>query len=268
MRPVRIMSAAVIAMALIALAGCVPGSRIADDDPQQVVVTAPPAPAPSAPAPTPTAQDVITFQAVIDGDTIETSAGTVRIIGIDTPERGQCGHDEASMAIGRLLARGDAVTLELPPGQNDVDNHGRLLRFVVTADGVDLGLLQLEQGNAIARYDSTDGYPRHPHEAAYHAAQIASRAPDGTVVTLACRQTQTPTPVPTPTPTPTPTTAPSTQDEWWKQYSSCSKLKKNTVGHPTGPFDRDNPAHAKIYDWFQYGTGHSGDGDNDGLACE
>jgi len=31
------------------------------------------------------------FVAVVDGDTVETSEGTVRIIGIDTPERGECG---------------------------------------------------------------------------------------------------------------------------------------------------------------------------------
>lgn len=45
-----------------------------------------------------------TFVAVVGGDTISTSAGTVRIAGIDTPEQGECGHDEASTAIGRLLA--------------------------------------------------------------------------------------------------------------------------------------------------------------------
>lgn len=263
MRSVRVMSAAVAAAALIALVGCAPGSRDADDEPQQVVVTAPPVttlttPTP-APTPVPTPDAGVTFAYVIDGDTIETSAGTVRIIGIDAPERGQCGHDEASMAIGRLVSSGDPLTLELPPGQNDTDNYGRLLRFVITAAGIDLGLLQLEQGYAIARYDSTDGYPRHPHEAAYHAAQIATRGADGTVLTVACQAA--PAPI-------APTTAPSTEDPWWMDYSSCTKLKKNTVGHPTGPFARDNPAQADIYNWFAYGTGNRGDGDGDGLACE
>lgn len=57
-------------------------------------------------------------------------------------------------------------------------------------------------------------------------------------------------------------------DEWWKQYTSCTKLKKNPNGHPTGPFSRDNPAEAAIYDWFADGTGNNGDGEGDGLACE
>ena len=149
-----------------------------------------PAPAPPAAAsPTPTAPGTPTtaFVAVVDGDTIETSAGTVRLIGIDTPERGECGHDQASSAIGRLLATGDPVTLELPEGQNDHDRYDRLIRYVITTDGVDLGLVQLQAGNAIARYDSTDGYPRHPREAAYHAAQIATFGPDGSVITTSCR---------------------------------------------------------------------------------
>ena len=36
----------------------------------------------------------------------------------------------------------------------------------------------------------------------------------------------------------------------------------------TGPFDRDDPAQAEIYEWFAFGTGNRGDGDGDGLACE
>ena len=36
----------------------------------------------------------------------------------------------------------------------------------------------------------------------------------------------------------------------------------------SGLWERYNPAEVDIYDWFQYGTGHRGDGDGDGLACE
>jgi micrococcal nuclease len=127
-----------------------------------------------------------TFISVIDGDTIDTQAGTVRLIGIDTPERGECGHDEASRAIGRLVSHGDLLTLVLPDGQNGHDRYDRLLRYVVTAHGTDLGLMQLESGNAIARYDSRDGYPAHSHEAAYRAAQVASVGPNRTVITSSC----------------------------------------------------------------------------------
>lgn len=198
-----------------------------------------------------------TFVAVVDGDTVQTSEGVVRIIGIDSPERGECGHDEASKAIEDLVSPGDQVLLVLPVGQNDRDRYERLIRFVITAEGVDLGLMQLEAGNAIARYDSTDGYPEHPYEAAYHAAQLASLGPDGSVITIDCEGDAGWS-----------STVDDAGDPWWLQYSSCVKLKANTVGHPTGPFNRDNPDEAAIYEWFAYGTGHRGDGDGDGLACE
>ena len=56
----------------------------------------------------------VTFDSVVDGDTIETSDGTVRIIGIDAPERGACGYAEASALVSSLLSQGDATILELP----------------------------------------------------------------------------------------------------------------------------------------------------------
>lgn len=195
-----------------------------------------------------------TFVAVVDGDTIETSAGTARLIGIDTPERGECGHDQASAAISGVLAPGDLVTLELPVGQNDQDKHGRLIRYVTTPGGVDLGLLQLEAGNAVARYDSRDGYPAHPREPDYHSSQLATAGPDGSVITAGCQAAAI--------------APPAVADRWWEQYSSCTKLKRNDVGDPIGPFDRNDPAQAEIYDWFAHRTGNGGDGDGDGLACE
>lgn len=216
----------------------------------------------------------VTFVAVVDGDTITTSAGAVRIIGIDTPERDQCGYDESSAAIGMLLTPGDAITLELPEGQNDQDSYGRLLRFVTTTDGVDVGLTQLQSGHAVARYDSREGYPAHPREAEYHATQLATRSAEGIVLSVACQAVAAPEPAPAAPvapvvePAPEPAPAPLAEDQWWLQYTSCTKLKKNGVGHPTGPFARDNPAETAIYDWFAFGTGNNGDGEGDGLACE
>lgn len=241
-------SAGAAMLLMVGLVGCAPEPPVMQEQPR---------PASSTPAATPGADDSVTFMSVVDGDTIETSAGTVRIIGIDTPERGECGHDEASAAIGRVLDVGDPVTLELPPGQNDQDRYGRLLRLVSTDAGVDIGLMQLEAGNALARYDSSDGYPPHPHEETYRAAQVASPGPNGSVITVACQDEAA-----------APVAPPPAEDPWWAQYSSCSKLKKNEVGHPVGPFARDDPAHADIYNWFAHGTGNRGDGDGDGLACE
>ncbi len=120
--------------------------------------------------------EVAILVAVIDGDTIATDRGKVRIIGIDTPERDECGYAEASALLADLMTPGDELTLELPPGQNAEDRYGRLLRHVFTAEGVDVALRQLQKGVAVARYDSTDGYPKHPYEREYHAAEAGATA--------------------------------------------------------------------------------------------
>lgn len=220
--------------------------------------------APRRSAAEPTKTPETTFRSVVDGDTIETSAGTVRIIGIDTPERGVCGYEQASAALAAVLRRGDAVVLELPAGENDRDKHDRLIRYVTTQAGVDLGLLQLQAGNAVARYDSRDGYPSHPREAAYHAAQLATLGADGAVITTACKPTVAAAPLKSGN---EPATVAPT-NVWWTKYFSCSKVKRNTVGDPRGPFHKSDPSEAQIYDWFENGTGNNGDGDDDGIACE
>lgn len=124
---------------------------------------------------------------VIDGDTIETSHGRVRLIGIDTPEREECGYDAAEALLQQYLPEGAAVTLVLPAGQNDTDRHGRLLRYVEDAQGTDMALAMLEAGFAVARYDSRDGYPTHPREESYHAAQSAELTSGGRVLAASCR---------------------------------------------------------------------------------
>ena len=255
------LSAVGAALLILGMAGCAPEPVVADAD-------APSASHSSASGSSGRdAVENVVLVSIVDGDTVETSAGTVRIIGIDTPERFECGHDAASTALSNAVAPGEPVVLELPAGQNDVDRHGRLLRFVSTESGVDLGLLQLQAGNAVARYDSRDGYPAHPREADYHAAQLATLAPDGTVLTVECHAAALAPPPPAPPPPPPPA-ADGATDRWWLEYPSCAKLKKNTVGHPTGPFSRDDPAQVELYDWFAFGTGNRGDGDGDGLACE
>lgn len=207
--------------------------------------------------------------AIVDGDTIETSAGTVRFIGIDTPDSGQCGYEEATALLNSKVTAGDTITLQFPEGQNEKDDYDRLLRYVLDEQNIDLGRSQLQAGNAVARYDSTDGYPAHPKETNYRAIQKATLTPDGQVLTATCAKAaeeqaaaeqaaaEQAAAVPEPV-----------EQPWYMQYSSCAALKRGTAGHPTGPFNRDDPSQLDIYNWFQYGTGHRGDGDGDGLACE
>lgn len=77
---------------------------------------------------------------VVDGDTIEIESldpelGVVgvRLIGIDTPERGQPGWAEARDFL-RKLVEGKAVRLVREVGHANLDRYGRLLRLVYVDD--------------------------------------------------------------------------------------------------------------------------------------
>jgi endonuclease YncB( thermonuclease family) len=105
---------------------------------------------------------------VVDGDTIRLANGAyVRVIGIDTPERGDCGYGKATRHAKKVL--GSRVRLVNPASVKDRDKYGRLLRYVETLGGRDLGLAQIKDG-ARARYDGRDGYQRHPRQGRYHNA--------------------------------------------------------------------------------------------------
>ena len=109
---------------------------------------------------------------VVDGDTVDVAGvGRIRVIGIDTPERGECGFESATLAMAALV-NGRVVTL-VAGATEDADRYGRLLRYV-DVGAVDAGLELIEQGWAIARYDSRDGYGAHPREDRYVAADAAS----------------------------------------------------------------------------------------------
>lgn len=103
---------------------------------------------------------------VIDGDTVELGNGdAVRVVGIDTPERGECGYEKATANMEGLVL-GKQVRLAV--SDEDHDRYG-LLRYL-NVGGKDAGLRQIKSGLAIARYDSRDGYGEHPREASYIAA--------------------------------------------------------------------------------------------------
>jgi micrococcal nuclease len=132
------------------------------------------APQQCAPAPAPAAETV-TVARVVDGDTIKlTSGDTVRFIGIDTPEEGQCGYIEASNLMRSLV---DHRPVTLTTGaRTDRDRYDRILRYV-DVSGTDVGLAMVDSGWAHSRYDSRDGYGAHPREAAYVAADAVHDAP-------------------------------------------------------------------------------------------
>ncbi len=141
-----------------------------DTDPQGSSTPATSEPTAAAPGGDATKSGLVTH--IVDGDTLDVAGvGRIRVIGIDTPERGDCGYDSATLAMAALVS---GRTVSLTPGAaDDADRYGRLLRYV-DVGSIDAGLSLLRDGWAIARYDSRDGYGRHPRQDEYIAADAQS----------------------------------------------------------------------------------------------
>ena len=199
----------------------------------------------SAPPPptTTTAADRLTAARVIDGDTIVTSAGdTIRLAGIDTPERGQCGYSEATANLRRTLA-GNTLTLT-KAGLTDRDRCGRLIRYVDVGEQ-DAGMGQIMGGFARARYDSMDGYGRHPRQDDYVAADAAAPsicAASSTTQATATREATEPD-----AETELPETGKTTP------YANCTEVREAGAA----PLHRGDPGYSTRLDR-----------DRDGTACE
>ncbi len=92
-----------------------------------------------------------TVTRVVDGDTVHVAVAgrdeKVRLIGIDTPEVGQCDAAKAT-ALARRLAQGRPVTLVGDATQATRDRYGRLLAYVDLPGGRDLGYQELAHGYA------------------------------------------------------------------------------------------------------------------------
>ncbi len=109
---------------------------------------------------------------VTDGDTLRLTTGeAVRLVGMDAPEPGRCGSERATRLLTELVL-GKRVSLPAPV--DDRDRYDRLLRYVDVGT-VDAGLELIKSGLAVARYDSRDGYDRHPREKRYVRADRASK---------------------------------------------------------------------------------------------
>lgn len=109
----------------------------------------------------------------VDGDTVQTNRGTVRLIGLDTPERGKCGNVEATRLAKRIAPAGSVIRLRNPKSVQNADRYGRLLRYVNRSKW-DVSAAQIKHG-AWARYDSRDGYQHHPRQAKYRRLDANKR---------------------------------------------------------------------------------------------
>jgi micrococcal nuclease len=129
---------------------------------------------------------------VVDGDTVDvrlTNGRTerIRLIGIDTPERGRCDAAKAT-TYARSLAKGRAAVLQGDATQATRDRYGRLLAYVWIG-GRDLGYQQLSRGLArIYVYDRA--FQR--LSAYQHAERAGKTRSDG--IWHACTSPPPPTP--------------------------------------------------------------------------
>lgn len=127
--------------------------------------------------------ELVTVVRVADGDTltirIEGKDERVRLLGIDAPEvahdgqPAECGANTSRDRL-RQLVGGGKVSVASDPISDERDRHGRLLAYVTTTDGVDVGLALIGGGFADAWYPVSEPQPsRFVH---YKAAEVQARA--------------------------------------------------------------------------------------------
>lgn len=101
----------------------------------------------------PPGTDRVTLASVTDGDTVrvqfvDNTIEKVRLIGINTPESGECFADEATSAITSLLT---GQTFTMTSDTSDRDQFGRLLRYLWLDDGTFVNESLVLNGFALAR---------------------------------------------------------------------------------------------------------------------
>ncbi len=88
----------------------------------------------------------ITVDRVIDGDSLDTGRGLLRLYGADTPERGQPCYSKATQRMRQLA--GDSIRIQFGP--RATDQYGRLLAYAYTDDGLSIDEILIREGLATA----------------------------------------------------------------------------------------------------------------------
>jgi micrococcal nuclease len=133
---------------------------------------------------------------IVDGDTVDLSdQRRVRLLGIDAPERGECGFEQAS-EFARATLLNQQVDVVPDPTQDGIDAYGRSLLYI-DISGRDYSRAVTGAGWAEHYIDNNPVQKAPEIEAAEESARQQSLGIWGIAGCMA------PTPNPTPTPTPT-----------------------------------------------------------------
>jgi endonuclease YncB( thermonuclease family) len=190
---------------------------------------------------------------IVDGDTLDVRLASgkverIRLIGIDTPERGVCYGAQATER-SRRLAMSKLVVLRGDATQDTRDRYGRLLAYVWIPGGKDLGY-QLLAGGFAKVYVYRDAFVRLP---AYRNAEATAKG-------LTAGQWRTCGKATPPTPPPTPALPPS-GSQCHPSYSPCLPI----VGDlDCADIRARGVAPVRVLGSDPYRL----DGDNDGFGCE
>ena len=96
-------------------------------------------------------QESIELARIIDGDTVIVKINgeekSVRLIGIDTPEKNECFEKEATEKL-KTLIENKKIKLEADNSQDDKDKYGRLLRYIYLENGTLVNKKLIEEGAA------------------------------------------------------------------------------------------------------------------------
>jgi micrococcal nuclease len=223
---------------------------------------------------------------VVDGDTLIARIGRrserVRLIGIDSPEVGQCYAAQAT-TMARKLALNRRVTLQGDRTQTRRDRYGRLLAYVrLPGKGIrDLGLLLMRAGRARV-YVFNRPFARLPSYRAAEVAAIAGRlglwgacvtAPTTSTATTSTAATTTTTGPSTTTTTgsSTSTTSPTSSTTTTTPPTNCAPSYPD-VCIPPPPPDLDCSQipyrNFRVIYTVPQPDPHRFDGDHDGIGCE
>lgn len=108
----------------------------------------------------------------IDGDSFKDFRGEYRLVQVNTPEVGQCWHDEAQAVLKKYLKSGGRLSFKNDPGIDTIDKYGRRLGYLFL-DKKNINIEIVRQGAGMPYfYDGKRGkYAREILVAMYYAKQ-------------------------------------------------------------------------------------------------